>query len=111
MEAVATGEEARDRWETYAPDLLLADFRLPGMDGVDVARAARQWRSSLPIVFMTGGEVAACRGLSSTIAQPGTEHVLKPINIDHLVSLLRRLLAAEADQVAPPIVRATRSTD
>ena len=40
--------------ETSAIDLLLVDFSMPGLSGVDVAREARQLRPGLPIVLITG---------------------------------------------------------
>ncbi len=37
-------------------DLLLVDYAMPGMNGVEVARAVRSLRPSLPVVFFTGGD-------------------------------------------------------
>ena len=36
------------------PDLALLDFAMPGMNGAELARAARKLRPGLPIVFVTG---------------------------------------------------------
>jgi CheY-like chemotaxis protein len=36
------------------PDLMLVDFAMPGMNGAEVARAARELHPELPIVFVTG---------------------------------------------------------
>ena len=37
-------------------DLLLVDLAMPGMDGVELARAVRARRAALPVVFFTGGD-------------------------------------------------------
>jgi CheY-like chemotaxis protein len=37
-----------------APDLVLLDFAMPGMNGAELARAARKLYPDLPIVFVTG---------------------------------------------------------
>jgi CheY-like chemotaxis protein len=37
-------------------DLLLVDFAMPGMSGVELAQAVRARRPSVPVVFFTGGE-------------------------------------------------------
>jgi len=37
-------------------DLLLVDFAMPGMNGLELAQAIRVRRSSLPVVFFTGGD-------------------------------------------------------
>jgi signal transduction histidine kinase len=36
------------------PDLLVVDFAMPGMNGAEMAQAARQWKSCLPILFLSG---------------------------------------------------------
>jgi CheY-like chemotaxis protein len=35
-------------------DLLILDFAMPGMNGAEVARAARKRRPGLPLIFVTG---------------------------------------------------------
>jgi signal transduction histidine kinase len=37
-------------------DLLLVDFAMPGMNGVELAQAVRARRASVPVVFITGGD-------------------------------------------------------
>ncbi len=39
---------------SHAPQLILLDFAMPGMNGAEVARAVRALHADLPIVFMTG---------------------------------------------------------
>ncbi|HEX2529695.1 MAG TPA: PAS domain S-box protein [Geminicoccus sp.] len=54
------GADALDLLKSVGPDLLILDFAMPGMNGADVARAARSLRPDLPIVFATGyAETAA----------------------------------------------------
>jgi CheY-like chemotaxis protein len=48
------GPSALAALETDAPDLMLVDFAMPGMNGAEVARAARRLLPALPIVFVTG---------------------------------------------------------
>ena len=52
----SSGEEALERLAEEAPDLVLLDIVLPGMDGHDVCRRLRQdpKSSMLPVVMMTG---------------------------------------------------------
>ncbi len=35
-------------------DILILDFAMPGMNGAEVARAARKRRPNVPIIFVTG---------------------------------------------------------
>ena len=52
----ANGRTALDLLEAggAAVDVLLVDYAMPGMSGVDVIRAIRQVRPDLPVVLMTG---------------------------------------------------------
>lgn len=48
-----TGEEALERVDESAPDLILLDFQMPDLNGLDVAREiARKW-PNIPILMVT----------------------------------------------------------
>jgi PAS domain S-box-containing protein len=49
-----SGAAALALLEKRAPDLLLVDFAMPGLNGAEVAQAARKRYPGLPIVFVTG---------------------------------------------------------
>ena len=48
-EAFLAGMEA----ETYRPDLLLLDWRMPGMNGIEVLRRLREEGLEFPVIFLT----------------------------------------------------------
>jgi PAS domain S-box-containing protein len=52
--AAANGDEALERLERDAVDLLFSDVVMPGMSGVELARLARQLRPTLPVLLATG---------------------------------------------------------
>jgi len=53
------------------PDLMVLDFSMPGMDGVEVAAAMRRKLPDLPIVFVTGyGEGDALNGERRVLIKP-----------------------------------------
>jgi PAS domain S-box-containing protein len=53
---VGSGGAALERLDAEASriDLLIADLAMPGMNGFELARAARQERPDLPVLFVTG---------------------------------------------------------
>ena len=77
-----------------APDLLLTDLRMPGLDGIDLLRAVRAMPLDLPVVLLTGhGDV----GHAVQAMRAGAEDFLeKPYEAAHLVAVVTRALAARA---------------
>jgi len=74
-----------------APDLLLIDFAMPGMNGAQLAREARALHPGLPIVFVTG--FAESDQLESALG--GDVAVLrKPFGIEELATVIGGQLAA-----------------
>ena len=54
---VGDGEAALRSFDSFAPNLILLDLMLPGMDGYQVCREIRQ-RSNVPIIMLSAkGEV------------------------------------------------------
>ncbi len=50
----ASGEEALRLLSDDPPDLLLTDHLMPGINGVELARKAREQISSLPVLIISG---------------------------------------------------------
>jgi PAS domain S-box-containing protein len=73
-----------------AIDLLITDIGLPGLNGRQVAEAARLTRSTLKILFMTGYAEAAA--MSEGFLAPGMEMITKPFAIENLAARVRQLM-------------------
>ncbi|HEY8614413.1 MAG TPA: PAS domain S-box protein [Roseomonas sp.] len=71
-------------------DLLVTDIGLPGLNGRQLADAARMHRPDLKVLFMTGyAENAAING---GFLEPGMELVTKPFAIDTLAQRIRAMI-------------------
>lgn len=78
VQVCGSGEEALRLVQTFAPDLILLDVMMPGMDGLSTLRALRALpgMDAVPVVFMTAkvqpSEVAQYRvlGALDVIAKP-----------------------------------------
>ena len=71
-------------------DLLVTDVGLPGMNGRELADAAREAKPELRVLFITGyAERAAVRG---DFLAPGMEMITKPFAIDALAAKIREML-------------------
>ncbi|WP_267395617.1 MULTISPECIES: PAS domain S-box protein [unclassified Sphingomonas] len=78
-------------------DLLITDIGLPGLNGRQVADAARQLRPGLKVLFMTG--YAENAALAAGFLEHGMEMVTKPFAMEALATRIRRMITG-SDVVA-----------
>ena len=92
VESVARGDEAELRIAEEPPDLVLLDWMLPGVSGVELCRRirARKDTQRLPIIMLTarGEEADRVRGLSTG----ADDYVVKPFSVPELVARVGALL-------------------
>ena len=92
VDAVARGDEAELRLREEAPDLVLLDWMLPGLSGIELCRRIRARRETerLPIIMLTarGEEGDRVRGL----ATGADDYIVKPFSVPELLARVRALL-------------------
>ena len=92
IERTRTAEEALDRLNAELPDLMVVDFRLPGMNGDELVRLVRQAARTrtMPILMLTSDAASEVerQGLDSG----ANAYVPKGSGVDLLVSRIRALL-------------------
>jgi serine/threonine-protein kinase len=102
VECVADGRAALDALEKKPASVALIDLRMPLLDGVALTAALRQREASarMPIIVLTGlGGAREWQALSSMGAD---RFLVKPVNLDDVVTLVRRSLR---ESLAPPVPR------
>ncbi len=92
VEGVARGDEAELRLAENAPDLLILDWMLPGVSGIEICRRlrAREATRTLPIIMVSARreELERVRGL----AVGADDYVVKPFSVIELMARVRALL-------------------
>lgn len=68
MAEVGTGEEAIDTVAQWRPDVVLLDIRLPGIDGLEVARRLRAQGGGPAVILVSTCDVAHGRRVASGLA-------------------------------------------
>jgi two-component system phosphate regulon response regulator PhoB len=101
VETVARGDEADVRLREGNPDLVILDWMLPGLSGIELCRRlrARPDTRQLPIIMLTarGEESERIRGLTTG----ADDYVVKPFSVPELVARVSALLRrASPERVA-----------
>lgn len=92
VETLAHGDQAAARLEEVVPDLLVLDWMLPGVSGIELCRRLRQMRptKSLPIIMLTARseESDRVRGFDTG----ADDYVVKPFSVNELMARVAALL-------------------
>jgi two-component system phosphate regulon response regulator PhoB len=100
VEGATSAEEALERVRTQSYDLLVLDWNLPGMTGLELCRLLRRDPrvSTLPVLFLTAH--ASSRDVVEAFASGADDYVVKPFRAPELgariFGLLRRSRMAPA---------------
>jgi len=105
VSAVASGREMLALFDAQAIDLVLLDLKLPGEDGLQLARALRE-RATVPIVLLTGKNEEADRVMGLELG--ADDYVTKPFSPRELLARLRAVLRRYQVQATLPERDSTR---
>ncbi len=97
--AVASGTAMNEVLDQQAIDLVLLDLKLPGEDGMQLARALRE-RGNVPIVLVTGKKDEADRVMGLELG--ADDYVTKPFSPRELLARIRAVLRRYQVQATLP---------
>ena len=105
VDAVSRGDDADTRLRETAPDLIVLDWMLPGLSGIELCRRlrTRPQTQALPIIMLTarGEESERVRGL----ATGADDYIVKPFSVPELLARIRSLLRrARPESVATVLI-------
>ena len=99
VETIPRGDEADIRLQEQVPDLLILDWMLPGVPGIELCRRlrARSGTERLPIIMLTarGEESERIRGL----ATGADDYVVKPFSTPELMARVKAMLRRARPEV------------
>jgi DNA-binding NtrC family response regulator len=84
------GETALKMMRSETPDLLLVDYRMPGLTGLEVLRRAREVDKELPVILITG--YTAVRNAVEAMRAGAYSCLAKPFNLDEVIQLVFQAL-------------------
>ncbi|WP_430910960.1 phosphate regulon transcriptional regulator PhoB [Methylobacterium sp. sgz302541] len=92
VDCAVRGDEAELKLQEQVPDLVLLDWMLPGLSGIELCRRIRARRETerLPVIMLTarGEEADRVRGLGTG----ADDYIVKPFSVPELLARVRSLL-------------------
>jgi excisionase family DNA binding protein len=90
VDVAADGRSALERMRMNPYDLLIADLKMPGMDGLTVIREAKRYKADLPVIVITGfsTESSAIDALNLGVAG----YLTKPFRVPQVLAAAAKAL-------------------
>lgn len=105
VEIVTRGDEAEIRLQEHAPDLLVLDWMVPAVSGIELCRRLRMRPETqrLPIIMLTarGEETDRVRGLSTG----ADDYLVKPFSTPEFMARVRALLRRAKPEVLSSVLK------
>jgi DNA-binding response OmpR family regulator len=100
VRAALDGRTALEQGRSFAPDLVILDLGLPGLDGVEVARSLRA-DDDVPILILTARDALESRveGLDAG----ADDYLVKPFERQELLARMRALLRRRPPRGSAPL--------
>ena len=94
VDTAPDGTTALDRMRAYNYDLLIADLKMPGMDGLTLIRQAKRIKADLPVIIITGfsTESSAIEAVNLGVAG----YLTKPFRVPQVLAAASKALGAPA---------------
>jgi DNA-binding NtrC family response regulator len=94
VETAADAFKAMGKVASFAPDVVVTDLKMPGMDGIELVKQLRAMEDPPVVVVMTA--FGAVQSAVEAMRAGASEYLTKPINIDELLVSLNRALEHQA---------------
>jgi DNA-binding LytR/AlgR family response regulator len=88
VRAAASGPEALRALELEAVDVVFCDIKMPGLDGLDLARVLARFAQRPHVVFVTAYDAHAIDAFDLR----AIDYVLKPVRAERLAEAVRRVV-------------------
>ncbi|WJN47448.1 response regulator [Priestia aryabhattai] len=91
----ANGFQAIDITKEQAPDLVLLDMKIPGMDGIEILKRLKQHDETIKVIIMTAyGELDMIQEAKDLGA---LTHFAKPFDIDEIRKVVRQYIPVKSN--------------
>ena len=92
--AFESAESFLESVKAEAPDCLVLDVQMPGMNGLELQQRLKDVAPTLPVIMITGRDEASIHAIC--MAMGATSYLRKPLNDDDLLDAVERAIAGRA---------------
>ncbi|WP_031321388.1 response regulator [Pseudomonas piscis] len=110
LDLCADGQEAMDLLNAKPYDLVIADWELPGIDGLSLLRVVRQRKRNPPQPFILLSVRSDSASVREALPLAPTAYLTKPLNMEGLTQRLQGLLLDAGQEVSCEIPSLTPGT-
>jgi two-component system, OmpR family, response regulator len=103
VEEASTGLEAIDAARAFDPDLIVLDWMLPDLDGLEVGRRLRADGSPAAVLFLTAK--GATENKVEALRAGGDDYVTKPFSLAEVVARVQAILRRTAGALPGDVLR------
>jgi two-component system, OmpR family, KDP operon response regulator KdpE len=103
IRAAGDGIQALEEMNTWSPDLIITDLRMPNMDGIELCRKVRaQTRVPIIVLSVKGEETVKVEALDAG----ADDYVTKPFSVNELLARVRAALrrSSAAEETETPVI-------
>lgn len=109
----STAEKGLQAIEENAFDLILSDYRMPGMDGIEMLKVLKEKGITTPLILITSyGDIKLA---VNAMKLGASDYLTKPVNPEELLALVTSVIAAPQEkpalQASTPAKKANFSSD
>jgi DNA-binding LytR/AlgR family response regulator len=98
IQTASNGPEALKILQACDLDVVFCDIKMPGLDGIDLAKVLSKFVKPPRIVFVTAYDEHAV----AAFELDATDYVMKPVRAERLTEAVRRVVSAGTPTAQPP---------
>jgi DNA-binding NtrC family response regulator len=83
VKAVSQVEDALAAVRSDPPDVVLLDFMMPGMDGLEILKFIKQTDPSIEVIMLTGN--ADTRIMEEVMKSGASDYIMKPADLGEVI--------------------------
>ena len=103
VEEATTGRQALDAVARFEPDLIVLDWMLPDIEGIEVGRRLREQGLKTAVLFLTAKD--ATEDKVEALRAGGDDYVTKPFNLAEVIARVEAILRRSAGEQPAEILR------